>query len=118
MVADEIDFNRDIRPIISDNCFACHGFDKGTRKGELRLDQREAAMEDRGGYAVIVPGKPEESALIERVTSSDADLVMPPTDSHKKPPDHSSPSPPAMLRDLPGTARRAASANRCRHQKP
>lgn len=83
--SDEIDFNRDIRPIISDNCFACHGFDKGTRKGELRLDQREAATADRGGYAVIVPGKPEESALIERVTSSDADLLMPPADSHKKP---------------------------------
>ncbi len=90
MAADEIDFNRDVRPIISDNCFACHGFDKGTRKGELRLDQREAATEDRGGYAVIVPGKPEESALIERVTSSDSDLLMPPADSHKKPLDQKS----------------------------
>lgn len=90
VAADKIDFNRDIRPIISDNCFACHGFDKGTRKGDLRLDQREAATEDRGGYAVIVPGKPEESALIERVTSPDTDLVMPPADSHKKPLDKKS----------------------------
>jgi hypothetical protein len=89
-VADEIDFNRDIRPIISDNCLACHGFDKGARKGDLRLDQREAAIEDRGGYAVIVPGKPEESALIERVSSSDSVLVMPPADSHKKPLDKKS----------------------------
>jgi hypothetical protein len=88
--ADEIDFNRDVRPIISDSCFACHGFDKGTRKGDLRLDQREAATEDRGGYAVIVPGKPEDSALIERVSSSDPDLVMPPADSHKKPLDRKS----------------------------
>jgi hypothetical protein len=88
--SDEIDFNRDIRPIISDNCFACHGFDKGTRKGELRLDQREAATADRAGYAVIVPGKPEESALIERVSSSDSDLLMPPADSHKKPLDRKS----------------------------
>jgi len=88
--AAEIDFNRDIRPIISDNCFACHGFDKGTRKGDLRLDQREAATEDRGGYAVIVPGRPEESELIERVSSSDPDLLMPPSDSHKKPLDQKS----------------------------
>jgi hypothetical protein len=90
VTADEIDFNRDIRPIISDNCFACHGFDEGTRKADLRLDQREAATEDRGGYAVIVPGKPEESALIERVSSSDPDLLMPPSDSHKKPLDQKS----------------------------
>lgn len=89
-VAVEIDFNRDVRPIISDNCFACHGFDKGTRKGDLRLDRREAATEDRGGYAVIVPGKPDESALIERVASTDLDTVMPPADSHKKPLDRKS----------------------------
>ena len=90
VAADEIDFNRDVRQIISDNCFACHGFDKGARKGDLRLDQREAATEDRGGYAVIVPGKPEESALIKRVTSSDPDLLMPPADSHKNPLDKKS----------------------------
>ncbi|MDA1166083.1 MAG: DUF1549 domain-containing protein, partial [Planctomycetota bacterium] len=89
-VAGEIDFNRDVRPIISDNCFACHGFDKGTRKGDLRLDQRDAATEDRGGYTVIVPGKPDESALIKRVTSTDRDTVMPPLDSHRKPLDRKS----------------------------
>lgn len=83
--ADRIDFNRDVRPIISDNCFACHGFDQGTRMGDLRLDRREDAMADRGGYAVIVPGRPDRSLLIERVTSTDPDLVMPPADSHKKP---------------------------------
>ncbi len=85
VAADEVDFNRDIRPIISDNCFACHGFDKDARKGDLRLDQRAAVTEDRGGYSVIVPGKPEESVLLERVSSSDPDLLMPPSDSHKKP---------------------------------
>jgi hypothetical protein len=85
VVADGIDFNRDIRPIISDNCFACHGFDKEARKGDLRLDQREAATADRGGYAAIVPGNPAESALIQRVTSTDSDSIMPPAGSHKKP---------------------------------
>ncbi|NQV22969.1 MAG: DUF1553 domain-containing protein [Rhodopirellula sp.] len=88
--AGEIDFNRDIRPIISDNCFACHGFDQSARKGDLRLDQREAATEDRGGYAVIVPGRPDESALIERVTSTDRDTVMPPLNSHREPLDQKS----------------------------
>ena len=76
----EIDFNRDVRPILSENCLACHGFDEGSRKGKLRLDTREGAV-----AAVIVPGKPEESELIARVKSRDPDELMPPENSHKKP---------------------------------
>ena len=83
--ADEIDFNRDVRPILSDNCLACHGFDKASRKADLRLDTREGATADLGGYAAITPGKPEESELIRRITSDDSFEIMPPADSHKKP---------------------------------
>src|SRR5438477_11725959 len=74
-----IEFNRDIRPIITENCYACHGPDKNQRKAKLRLDQREVAIE-RGA---IVPGKPEESKLIEHIFSTDADEVMPPPKSRK-----------------------------------
>ena len=72
-VAAEIDFNRDVRPILSDNCFACHGFDASSRKAKLRLDTREGATAE-----VIVPGKPDQSELIARIRSSDPDEMMPP----------------------------------------
>src|SRR5687767_5215976 len=78
--ADPIQFNHDIRPILSDNCFRCHGPDKGIRKAKLRLDQREVALE-RGA---IVPGKPEESELVTRIFSQDPEEAMPPKDSHKQ----------------------------------
>ncbi|MCC6491548.1 MAG: DUF1553 domain-containing protein [Pirellulales bacterium] len=67
------DFDRDIRPILSDKCFHCHGPDAETRQAELRLDRREVAVE-----SAIVPGKPDESALIARITSADDELRMPP----------------------------------------
>ncbi|MEZ5328192.1 MAG: PSD1 and planctomycete cytochrome C domain-containing protein [Verrucomicrobiales bacterium] len=80
-----IDFNRDIRPILSDNCFSCHGFDKSSRKAGLRLDDREGATADLGeGVFAIVAGKPEASALLHRIRSTDPDEVMPPPESHKK----------------------------------
>jgi hypothetical protein len=79
LFAAEINFNRDIRPILSDNCFQCHGPDRSQRKARLRLDDRESAIERQA----IVPGKPEESELVARIFSTDPDDVMPPPDTHK-----------------------------------
>jgi hypothetical protein len=76
-----IDFDRQIRPILSDNCFACHGPDKARRKADLRLDVRESALK-KG--TVIVPGKAAESELIERVTSDEPDFRMPPPRTGKR----------------------------------
>src|SRR5438132_9988418 len=75
--AQTVEFNRDIRPILSDNCFACHGPDKNQRKAELRLDTEQGAFTGRGGYKVIVPGKPEQSELFRRITSTDESVRMP-----------------------------------------
>src|SRR5688572_13971607 len=80
------DFNRDIRPILSDKCFRCHGPDEQERKGGehgLRLDLAKGALEDLGGAFAIVPGKPEKSELIARVTSSDEEEIMPPLKTGK-----------------------------------
>lgn len=83
--ADEIDFARDIRPILSDNCFACHGPDKKGLKGDLRLDLRETAiLSNKDGRTAIVPGSPDKSELIRRIHLDDPDKGMPPADSHKK----------------------------------
>ena len=81
--ADAVRFNRDIRPILSDNCFACHGPDEDDRGGDLRLDVRAEAIADRGGMTPIVPGKPEESEILRRILSHDADEVMPPPRAKK-----------------------------------
>ena len=77
------DFTRDIRPILSHNCFACHGPDEHDRRGGLRLDDRDAATAelDSGGRA-IVPGRPDESELIARIHETDPDTVMPPPESN------------------------------------
>lgn len=83
LVGNEIDFNRDIRPILSENCFQCHGPDSGTREADLRLDRHEDAIADRGAYTAIVPGDVEASELIRRITSEDEFVIMPPPDSHK-----------------------------------
>ncbi|MFT5525449.1 MAG: hypothetical protein ACI9HK_003417 [Pirellulaceae bacterium] len=80
-----VSFSRDILPVLSDRCFHCHGPDESNREAELRLDQRESAVEDRDDHAVITPGKPELSELLKRVVSTDPDLQMPPPDSHRKP---------------------------------
>ncbi len=74
----EIDFNRDIRPILSGKCFACHGPDEEERAADLRLDTYEGATEDLGGYAAIVPGNAEDSETIYRVVTDDEDEIMPP----------------------------------------
>ncbi len=76
--AQDINFNRDIRPILSDKCFYCHGPDEGHREADLRLDLEQAAHD----YA-IVPNQPDESEFIARITSTDVDEVMPPQDSGK-----------------------------------
>ncbi|MFM7129034.1 MAG: PSD1 and planctomycete cytochrome C domain-containing protein [bacterium] len=76
----EIQFNRDIRPILSDNCFYCHGPDKNHREAELRLDDRDAALK----AGVIKPGMPGESELVARIRSADKDEVMPPPHANKK----------------------------------
>ena len=79
-----IDYNRDVRPILSNQCFKCHGFDPGTRKAKLRLDLREEAIKPAGSDEVpIVPGKPEASELIRRIESRDQDEVMPPGKDHE-----------------------------------
>ena len=77
--ADRIDFNHDIRPLLSNRCFACHGPDEEELKADLRLDTREGATKDLGGYAALVPGDPEASELLYRITlPADDDDVMPP----------------------------------------
>jgi hypothetical protein len=73
-----VEFNRDIRPILSNTCFVCHGPDNHKRKAKLRLDREEEATADRGGYQAIVPGKPGESEVVKRLVSSDPEKRMPP----------------------------------------
>ena len=79
-----IDFNRDIRPILSDNCYTCHGPDEQQRVNDLRLDRREVAFSDRKGHPAIVPGDVAASLLHQRVSSSDPEKRMPPKDSGKE----------------------------------
>ena len=83
----KIDFTRDIRPILSNNCFQCHGPDPAERQGGkhgLRLDTEAGALEDIGGYAAIVRGQPEKSKLLERITATDPEELMPPAKTGKK----------------------------------
>ena len=80
----EISFNRDIRPIMSDTCFRCHGPDKNARMADLRLDIREEALKrTNSGSTPIVPGKPEDSEIVRRVLATDAGKIMPPEYAHK-----------------------------------
>jgi hypothetical protein len=81
-VPEKIRFNQHVRPILS-NCFYCHGPDPKHREADLRLDNREGATADLGGYAAIVPGNPGKSTLLKRVASTDPDERMPPPASKK-----------------------------------
>src|SRR5947208_16260575 len=73
------EYNRDVRPILAENCFACHGPDSAARKAKLRLDRRDEAI----SAGAIAPGKPDESEMIERIFAEDASQRMPPPKSHK-----------------------------------
>lgn len=79
----EINFNRDVRPILSDRCFQCHGPDEAARKADLRLDDETAIKADRDGGVIVKPGDPAGSELIRRITSSDESEVMPPHELNK-----------------------------------
>jgi hypothetical protein len=79
-----IDFNRDVRPILSDTCYACHGPDAKNRKAKLRLDVAESAFAKRKRSTPIVPGDPGKSDVWTRISSTDPDHVMPPPESNKK----------------------------------
>ena len=81
---EKISFNTHVRPILSNNCFFCHGPDEKHREAKLRLDVRENAVADLGGYAAIAPGKPDASEIIKRITTDDEDDLMPPVKSKKQ----------------------------------
>ncbi|MGE0760158.1 MAG: DUF1549 domain-containing protein, partial [Pirellulaceae bacterium] len=78
-----LDYNRDIRPILSETCFPCHGFDERAREAELRLDLADAAYQERDGTTPIVPGNPQGSEVWRRIVSEDPDRQMPPPDSKR-----------------------------------
>ena len=80
----KLEYNRDVRPILADTCFKCHGFDKNTREADLRLDVRDAAVADLGGYAAIVPGNSAKSEIWKRITTTEEDDVMPPKKEHRQ----------------------------------
>jgi hypothetical protein len=77
-----VDFSRDVRPILSDHCLACHGFDPTSRQADLRLDTLDGALHSGSGQ-VVVPFEPDSSLLIERIFADERDLVMPPPEHHK-----------------------------------
>jgi hypothetical protein len=77
-----VSFQREVLPILSDRCFSCHGPDETERDSELRFDLRESVFADLGGYAAVVPGHPEESELVDRITTRFEQDRMPPIDSN------------------------------------
>jgi hypothetical protein len=83
LLAQNIDFEREIRPILSENCFQCHGNDSGSRQADLRLDKRDSALAARPEGTPIVPGKSSESLVYKRISSTDASFRMPPAEAHK-----------------------------------
>jgi mono/diheme cytochrome c family protein len=81
--AEKIEFTTQIQPILSENCYACHGPDEATVEGGLRLDVRELALKGGDSGKAIVPGDPGASQILERITHSDPDEIMPPPDKKK-----------------------------------
>lgn len=84
MAAEAVSFNKDIRPILAGKCYACHGPDPDKRKADLRLDTEAGAKRDLGGYAAVVPGRPDASEVWKRILTKDKDEVMPPPSSPKQ----------------------------------
>ena len=85
--AQEISFNRDVRPILAERCFSCHGQDTRNRKAKLRLDQaggEEGAYRTRDGATAIKPGSLTQSELWYRINTNDSDEIMPPPKAHKR----------------------------------
>lgn len=80
----EIDFDRDVRPILSNTCYTCHGPDSNKRQAELRFDVEASVFADRDGSPILVKGKPDQSDLIKRILTDDEDLVMPPPDQKQQ----------------------------------
>src|SRR5262249_36324204 len=78
-----LDYDRDVRPILSENCFSCHGQDSRKRMAGLRLDTAEGATADRAGRAALVPGKPEASVLYQRISAERPEQRMPPAFSNR-----------------------------------
>lgn len=84
-LADEpVEFDRDVKPILSEFCFQCHGPDGNSREADLRLDQRESTLAPHDDYWIVKPGAPDESELIRRLTTSEPDERMPPADAGKE----------------------------------
>jgi hypothetical protein len=81
VVAAPLDYSRDIRPILSGNCFRCHGPDQEKREAELRLDTFDGATEKLSDGQAVVPGEPDASHLMKRILSNDADVKMPPPET-------------------------------------
>jgi len=84
LAATPTDFSREIQPILSDNCYPCHGPDEKKRKANLRFDTKEGAFRLKDNKTVIQPGNAAQSEIIRRITSTDADDLMPPADSNRK----------------------------------
>src|SRR5262245_35691219 len=82
--AEPLRFNRDVLPILADKCFHCHGPDSARRKADLRLDREEDAKRKRDNGIAVVPGKPDESELVRRITSKDTEERMPPKGSGRE----------------------------------
>src|SRR5256885_8899375 len=79
----KVEFNRDIRPILSNHCYVCHGPDNNLRKAKLRLDQEKDTLGIHGGASVLVAGKPGESELFQRITAANPTKRMPPPKHNK-----------------------------------
>src|SRR5687768_15076078 len=83
-IPEKPEYSRDMRPILGDACFRCHGFDKNTREGGRRLDTRAGAIEEVDGISAIVPGKLKDSDLHTRIHTKDEEDLMPPLKAHRQ----------------------------------